>query len=289
MRNSKHNVTETAEDVAWAAPLNITSYEEDETLAISDASKYRAQKEPCVLFKNDVLMEDGTDVESVQCFEPSTRHVFEISGISQDELLSRFDSSNYEGLRERGAPTLMQEGAFYDEESATLVLDPELEMIQYGIYEGDSLHESRRKLAVTGRKRVLVLRIVGRDSSTSGSEASLRSDWFTDTVNFKNQMEACSYNKFQVVDSGVATIRLNRNVRGSTNKSVELSARNAARSQIRNLSSYDYVAYCLPPGTAGRWIAYAYTFSSESFYNDVWCNHVSAQMHGEYAIMHCCI
>lgn len=36
---------------------------------------------------------------------------------------------------------------------------------------------------------------------------------------------------------------------------------------------------CIPPGTSGDWIAYAYINSPLSVYNDNWCNSISAQMH----------
>ena len=41
----------------------------------------------------------------------------------------------------------------------------------------------------------------------------------------------------------------------------------------------DYVILCLPPGTLGGWIAYAYINSWLSVYNDNWCRYPSAQLH----------
>merc|ERR1712194_146552 len=43
-------------------------------------------------------------------------------------------------------------------------------------------------------------------------------------------------------------------------------------------SQYDLVMVCQPPGS-GSWVAYAYINSWISFYNDYWCQKVSAQMH----------
>jgi len=40
-----------------------------------------------------------------------------------------------------------------------------------------------------------------------------------------------------------------------------------------------YFSDCLPPGTSGSWIAYAYINSYISVYNNQWCNYPSGQMH----------
>eukprot|EP00537_Pseudo-nitzschia_pungens_P001583 CAMPEP_0172361126 /NCGR_PEP_ID=MMETSP1060-20121228/5013_1 /TAXON_ID=37318 /ORGANISM="Pseudo-nitzschia pungens, Strain cf. cingulata" /LENGTH=1053 /DNA_ID=CAMNT_0013083295 /DNA_START=158 /DNA_END=3319 /DNA_ORIENTATION=- len=43
-------------------------------------------------------------------------------------------------------------------------------------------------------------------------------------------------------------------------------------------NDFDFVLFCLPPGT-GDWVAYAYVNDHRSYFNDKWCQRVSAQMH----------
>jgi hypothetical protein len=50
------------------------------------------------------------------------------------------------------------------------------------------------------------------------------------------------------------------------------------------LSPFFSVAFCLPPGTVypdvgTGWIAYAFTGEYRTFFNDLWCSYVSAQVH----------
>ena len=40
-----------------------------------------------------------------------------------------------------------------------------------------------------------------------------------------------------------------------------------------------FVGQCIPPGTSGGWIAYAYINHWLSVYNDRWCEYPSGQMH----------
>jgi hypothetical protein len=41
----------------------------------------------------------------------------------------------------------------------------------------------------------------------------------------------------------------------------------------------DYVMVCVPPGTSGGWIAYAYINYWLSVFNDNWCRYPSGQLH----------
>jgi hypothetical protein len=44
-------------------------------------------------------------------------------------------------------------------------------------------------------------------------------------------------------------------------------------------SKYDYTMLCLPPGTLGGWIGYAYIGHYLSVFNDQWCTYPSIQLH----------
>jgi hypothetical protein len=51
-----------------------------------------------------------------------------------------------------------------------------------------------------------------------------------------------------------------------------------ATNQAGDLSAYDLVMFCQPPGNGG-WIAYGYVNAKTSYYNNDWCQYVSAQLH----------
>lgn len=207
------------------------------------------------------------------------------------QLIDRIKS----GEIQSGGATLKQEGAFYDDDNRRLMLiEDERDIDSLTIESIPMDHEAQRRKLVEGTKSVLVIRADANDSSTTSSESTLSDNWFgngRDTVNFKSQMEACSYNKFQVekstVDSsfgtdGVYSVNLDFNVAGVSDGIVRNAMLDAAEaalgvSNLRNQA--DYVALCIPGGTSGSWIAYAYVNSWLSVYNNNWCGYVSAQMH----------
>jgi hypothetical protein len=147
---------------------------------------------------------------------------------------------------------------------------------------------------MTGTKTVLVIRAVAADSATTASEETLSDDVFGtlgDAVNLKSQYSQCSDGQLQfeplttnslVGADGVYTVNLpNTFVTVADNGVIKDAMVNQA---IADLGApletiANYVVLCLPPGTAGDWIAYAYINHWLSVYNDVWCQYPSAQMH----------
>ena len=131
------------------------------------------------------------------------------------------------------------------------------------------------------------------DRSTTGSEAQLSDDAFGtagDVVNLKSQYNQCSYGLTQfaplttnptVGTDGVYTVSLPTTVvNGKADNVIRDAAVSKAEAQLGALTSIaDYVMLCLPPGTTGSWIAYAYINHWLSVYNDNWCRYPSAQMH----------
>jgi hypothetical protein len=149
-----------------------------------------------------------------------------------------------------------------------------------------------RKLQ-TGVKKVLVIRAVASDGSTTASEAQLSDDIFGtagDPINLKSQYQACSDGKlvFEPVTTnalvgtdGVYTVTLpTTNVTGASDSVIRTAMINQATADLGSLTSIaNYVMLCLPPGTTGGWIAYAYINHWQSVYNDNWCRYPSAQLH----------
>jgi hypothetical protein len=142
-------------------------------------------------------------------------------------------------------------------------------------------------------KKVLVIRAVALDRSTTATEAQLSDDIFGtagDAINLKSQYQACSDGKlvFEPVTTnalvgtdGVYTVTLpTTNVTGATDSTIRTAMVNKATADLGSLTSVaDYVMLCLPPGTTGGWIAYAYINHWQSVYNDNWCRYPSAQLH----------
>ena len=164
--------------------------------------------------------------------------------------------------------------------------------------DNQEVHE-RRKLAIVGEKKILVVRVIAANGSTTSSEDALVGNVFTDSVNVATQYTACSNGQlnFQQTDdmtltgtndgdetgitNGVTTVRVpmdaikggDQAMRGEIATALNQNFGVTSPSQLA-----DYVMYCLPPGVMNG-IAYAYINSWNSVYSDAWCNYVSAQMH----------
>jgi hypothetical protein len=177
-----------------------------------------------------------------------------------------------------------------------------------------------RELAITGDKKVLVVRIKGTDFSTTADMNALSDAVFGtsgDPVNLKERFNACSNGTLTMgpyegttdtgvtIDGGVAEVDIDFNVAGEKSGTVANWAKTAATNLLGDLpSQFDHVMFCIPPNTAGGWIAWgkfvrcvlllrrlrahecvlfspvsAYVNSWLSVYNDNWCTYVSAQMH----------
>jgi hypothetical protein len=147
---------------------------------------------------------------------------------------------------------------------------------------------------MTGTKSVLVIRAIAADQSTTASESTLSDDifgTFGDPVNLRSQYSQCSDGKLQfqplttnslVGSDGVYTVTLPSTfVTGASDGTIRDAMLIKA---IVDLGEYlniiaDYVMLCLPPGTTGDWLAYAYINHWLSVYNDVWCQYPSGQLH----------
>jgi len=150
----------------------------------------------------------------------------------------------------------------------------------------------RRRLR-TGTYKVLVLRGVALDSEAL--EADVLSDKIFGTsgdfVNLKSQYKACSYGQlnFEPMDAvdgvgvngeGVFETVTNTTVAGKSDSSVRNSMLNIAASDLGPLpGSASHIIVCVPPGTNGNWIAYAFVNHWLSVYNGNWCISPSAMMH----------
>lgn len=152
-----------------------------------------------------------------------------------------------------------------------------------------------RRLAVTGIKDTLVLRVGAPDADTTASLSELSDSVFGtsgDPVNLRSQYKACSSNQLDFapvngmsssgvqVSNGAYQVSISQTVTGVDNGIVRDAVTAAGNVALGNMQSqYDHVMQCIPPGTNSNWIAYAYINWYLSVYNDNWCTFVSGQMH----------
>merc|ERR1712176_336542 len=113
-----------------------------------------------------------------------------------------------------------------------------------------------------------------------------------DAINLGKQIDACSYGQLKFVPAtisgvtnGAYSVTIDETVNGNSNGNI-LGAMNAKwQGELGTFNSnnyngdLDYVMFCIPPGTSGGWIAYAYINYWISAYNDNWCLYPSSQLH----------
>ncbi len=122
--------------------------------------------------------------------------------------------ANKNGIIDGTVELIMPEGAYLDEDSATLEM-PRPERLKFKgkiTKDGDNSKEgllfdrSRRSLAVTGTRSALVVRVIASGVATSKSEATLSNavfgngaDGTVDPVTMKSHFQTCSFGQLNFV------------------------------------------------------------------------------------------
>jgi hypothetical protein len=158
--------------------------------------------------------------------------------------------------------------------------------------------ETRRRLAKTeGTRKVLVVRAETSGGDTIGSKEDLADRIFGihgNSINMRSQYLGCSHGKLDFVPfegstesgyyvtDGVIEVEIDKDYRGFSRYDAEDALEAAAADIVGDLDSqFDNVILCVPPGTSGGWIAYAYVNSWLSVFNDRWCEKLSTVVHGK--------
>jgi len=162
-------------------------------------------------------------------------------------------------------------------------------------------HPAARQLYQSGTKRVLVVRVVADDASTTATEQELYESVFAKgphDVTLASQYDECSNGHIQMVPAdnrelqaahvtgstpitnGVTTVRVNFPVAwGDSSFRSQITTNLKTNFGIGHPTAVaDHVLMCLPPGATGR-LAYAVVRGWNSVYNDMWCTYNTAQMH----------
>jgi hypothetical protein len=271
----------------------------------------------CVLYLKNIRYEDGHGEDSWSCeFPPELAKRFgdvgmmDIKGVSKEELDARGAVSG-ESIVRVDASAYVQQSIKDANRNIVLQIPQasgyEVEMMDSKI---DTRHAHNRRARLRrerkldsslagslGTFKVLVVRIV--DGAGTGPDANaevLQENIFNDKVCLKSQYEACSHDQVLITQAtefsttlennvsinGIVDVHVNALAVEGNYKMLEYEAMAAANNIYGRFSSlaetFDLVMFCQPPGT-GDWLAYAYVNDWRSFYNNKWCQRVSAQMH----------
>ena len=124
---------------------------------------------------------------------------------------------------------------------------------------------SHRRLATTGTRSVLLVRIKASDAETTPSESDLANKVFgvgsEDSFNLVSGYDQCAYGKLKLiptdeVQNGVYTLELDMEVIGEKSTDIRSAAIEKLRTDmgVSNLNDkFDHVAFCLPPGTKSKY------------------------------------
>jgi len=211
---------------------------------------------------------------------------YSVPGLTEEEIRSKRNA-----VANGETELVLPPGSRVNRATANIVL---LRGTSVSFKDTDSTNLSRRRSAITGVRRVLVVRIIAADGQTTFTEQQLSNAVFGtsgDPVNLKSQYSACSYNQLRfepvtnlpgVVD-GTLTLTVSTTI-GQGNKVMENDITTAlnAKFGVSNPGQLaDHILYCLPPGALkvkdkdGKLVdgvAYGYTSVGSwlTVYNNRW-------------------
>jgi hypothetical protein len=243
----------------------------------------------CVTLLKEIQMEDKTDLSEVDCYDPETKEYHRLEA----SLEAKVKKDMKEGKAKSGSTIMNADGTYSTNGDGHRVLRvSDVDSITYEDYVPD---HGRRLAVTTGTKNMLAIRVVAADTSTTASEDEISDSWFgtyDDPVNLKSQYSACSYGALTcnaaskttstgvAVSNGVYEVTIGNTVSGEADGVIRDAVVAAGNSALGNMQNqFDHVMLCLPPGTSGGWIGYAYINWYLSVFNDDWCTYLSIQMH----------
>lgn len=175
-----------------------------------------------------------------------------------------------------GSSKISLKGLTYNEESKQIIIPENTVIINNPPQENKNPKKQSTQNKV---KKILIIRVIASDVETSIPQKKLQKDILT----IKKQYADCSYGQLIFntaeggnIKNGVLEVKINSNVKGTTSAYVVNEITKIVGGKPPNV---DHVMYCIPKGTIGSWIAYAYVNSWLSVYNDNQCENLSVQMH----------
>lgn len=247
----------------------------------------------CTLLIKLTKFDDDSEHQDLECeVDQGSIYAFEeVPKGLQDKFKAGSIDSNFDKLQVAGKKNV-------EIRNKKLVIQPGAAT---SIIKGNKkdVEDKKRSLQTGPPKNTLALWVQAADASTSTPMDNGNSNCLTDEIfgtygdinNLKTKYDECSYGKTTfnpfggttstgaTVSNGVYSVTVSESAGGVDNSIIRNAATNAATTALGSLSQFDHVMVCVPPGTSGGWIAYAYINSLLSVYNDQWCTYLSAQMH----------
>ncbi|KAG7349112.1 peptidase M4 thermolysin family protein [Nitzschia inconspicua] len=155
----------------------------------------------------------------------------------------------------------------------------ELEITKDATFAIEDIPESHRRLAPTsGTLKTKVVRVSGSNGAASptATSAKLKEDIFDDASCLKSQYSACSKGALTITEGPIEEVTIATDPSGPADVTRGWMEGNATALVAK--ADYQLVLFCQPQ-TTGGWIAYAYINDWRSYYNNNWCQYVSAQLH----------
>eukprot|EP00532_Pseudo-nitzschia_australis_P010630 CAMPEP_0168228272 /NCGR_PEP_ID=MMETSP0140_2-20121125/14560_1 /TAXON_ID=44445 /ORGANISM="Pseudo-nitzschia australis, Strain 10249 10 AB" /LENGTH=658 /DNA_ID=CAMNT_0008159819 /DNA_START=1 /DNA_END=1974 /DNA_ORIENTATION=- len=274
----------------------------DSSAVRGNINKYRRHlledEAECVLYLKDMQFRDHNHHEETWACEFTREQgkrfgghtMMDIEGVPQELFESQHVVSGQAIMKTRGA--FIEQSIAIDHVKMVVPNDAlvDIEILS----ENDPRHHQQRRqrhLASSkpGTLRTLVVRVIDADKkAVAANVAQLNDDIFTDSVSLKTQYAACSKDQLiiepaNVGYNGIVEVPINIVAANSIASTLESAAVAKAEEMYGGSEGlrekFDLVMFCQPPGSSGGWVAYAFANHWASFYNDFFCQRVSAQMH----------
>ena len=243
----------------------------------------------------DVQFEDGTSEEVYACtFDDSQEAV---GGMAYKiNLPGAFVNENRKCIVNGACYVDIPGGQVLDDD----ISEPTIEFPEATVMsvkdKSKSDSERSRKLLTTGSNPVLVVRVQASDSSCDPTSEELAGSVFgignqALSHSMVSQYYSCSQEQFTVhpidgnnVVNGVLDVTISEKAWGTNIFSITNTMFQAASAAVGSSLSETprHIMYCVPYGTtysgSKNWVAFAHVGGYNSWYNDNWCNMLSAQV-----------
>jgi hypothetical protein len=247
----------------------------------------------CTLHLTDVLLdEDGTSMELVTC-EDAVGANLEVRGLETHSALQGWQQGHTR-IKVPRTHVNSQDGILDIKSSSDIIVDIGKERKRENDMDVD-VDSHERRLAVTGVRKVLVVRVSAGDSAMTftaeqvgNSIFGISSSIVPDVYTLASQYDACSNGKLKmepvthasVNAYGVVEVSIDQNLASSSSIAMQSAAATILnKDKGINVADYDHTMYCLPDEITPKIVAWAHLGDRTSVYRNKFCLSLSTQMH----------
>ena len=132
----------------------------------------------------------------------------------------------------------------------------------------------------TGQHTLRVVRVSDNTGDAPMSASDLEQAIFTDSLNLRNQYQACSGNKLEFVSAGIVELTLTQTVANVARSTVAEWAADEFHAQYGDYSQWTHVMYVLPSSVNfGKAAAYAFVGNGLSVFSNSYVSDLLVLMH----------